>query len=155
MKKLFLAIIILGVAMLLSTGYQNLTNSQLTVAGVNITAIKQDLSSLINGTKNFSSELKPDQAESKDVAQSNQGEIHIEGEIKKLKSKPRAIEIKLHAGDHHDQVENPILIAKRAKFYIRDQQVNFSNLQAGDIVGIILNQQGKARKITVYNRTEE
>ncbi|MBM7624626.1 hypothetical protein [Sporohalobacter salinus] len=111
--------------------------------------IKESASSLINGI--IGKNKEPDA----DIARSDVGEMHIEGEIKRISSSPRAIYIKLHMNDMNDKVDNPIRIAPKAVFKIREEVATFRSLKIGDIVGIIINPQGKARKVTVYNRPQK
>jgi hypothetical protein len=118
----------------------------------NLKALTTNLTQSISIIKDQVITLTGRKESEKNIARSDQGEIHLEGEIRKIQSNPRSIEIKLHMDDNHPEIKNPILIAHRAVIKIREKEVTFRSLKIGDIVGIILNQDGKARSITVYNR---
>ncbi|SDC30618.1 MULTISPECIES: hypothetical protein [unclassified Candidatus Frackibacter] len=123
---------------------------------INSAVIKNDFTKIAISVKekvtDKVTDLMSDENSKENIARSDVGEIHLEGEIKKIYADPRAISIKLHMNDNHSKVENPIKIAPNAVFKIRKEEVTFRSLKIGDIVGIIINPKGKARSITVYNR---
>ncbi|SJZ40268.1 hypothetical protein [Selenihalanaerobacter shriftii] len=150
MKKLIGIILLIGLLLFTVKFFGLLPNLELVSEnnGLNQVAIKSDINQLILKVKR----MVGIEAFDENMARSDVGETHLEGEIKKIYSTPRAVKLRLHMDDNHSQIENPIKIAPNAIFKIKEEEVTFRSLKIGDIVGIIVNTKGKARAITVYNR---
>ncbi|ADL11885.1 hypothetical protein [Acetohalobium arabaticum] len=160
MKRLIILFLIIGMLsfMVFDSGVN--FPAKLETVGINWTIIAEDVSQVAMMVKQSTASLinimfGKDKEVEEDIARYDAGEMHLEGEIKKISDNPRAIHIKLHMSDINDKVDNPIEIASRAVFKIKEDKATFRSLQIGDIVGIIINPQGKARKITVYNRPQQ
>lgn len=157
MKKLIILFLIIGILSYVIF-YSGINfPAKLETIGINWTVITDDVVQVAMIAKQSTASLinimiGKDKEVEEDIARSDAGEMHLEGEIKKISSNPRAIYIKLHMSDINDKVDNPIEIASRAVFKIKEDKATFRSLRIGDIVGIIINPEGKARKITVYNR---